>query len=139
MLVPIGEGDAKKGHVPVLLPDIPESAPLDSRLTDYFWYIFYVVFNAVYMKTACRFSRIVHINSKDERVHVQWFDHASNTFLDNIADPCKLFLTPLCNTLPLITLCGTIPVTNMSGVPAVGDDFNGYFFWWVPFSYVSFP
>ena len=84
------------------------------------------------MKTACRFGRIVHINGEDERVHVQWFDHASNTFLDDIADPRELFLTPLCDTLPLITLCGTVPVADMSGVPVVGDDFDGYFFRWVP-------
>jgi DNA (cytosine-5)-methyltransferase 1 len=74
-----------------------------------------------------RFGRIVHINAEDERVHVQWFDHVSNTFLDNIADPRELFLTPLCDTLPLITLCGTIPVADMSGATAVRDDFVGYY------------
>jgi DNA (cytosine-5)-methyltransferase 1 len=70
----------------------------------------------------------VYINGEDERVHVQWFDHASNTFLDDIADPRELFLTPLCDTLPLITLCGVISVADMSGVDAVRDDFEGYFF-----------
>ena len=59
------------------------------------------------MKMTCRFGRIVHINGEDERVHVQWFDHASNTFLDNIANPRELFLTPLCDTLPLIIVYGT--------------------------------
>ena len=44
MLVPIGEDDAKKGHAPVLLPGTPDSAPLDARLADYFWYSFFVVF-----------------------------------------------------------------------------------------------
>jgi hypothetical protein len=133
VLVPIGEDNAKKGHAPVLLPSIPESAPLDSRLTDYFWYIFCACIQFVCMKMACRFGRIVHINGEDERVHVQWFDHASNTFLDDIADPRELFLTPLCDTLPLIILCGTVLVADMSGVPEVGDDFDGYFFRWVPF------
>lgn len=80
------------------------------------------------MTTESRFGRIVHINGEDERVHVQWFDHASNTFLDDIADPRELFLTPLCDTLPLITLCGTVPVADMSRVTAVRDDFDGYFF-----------
>ncbi|KAH9984055.1 S-adenosyl-L-methionine-dependent methyltransferase, partial [Russula compacta] len=111
VLIPIGEDDAKKGHWPVSLPGIPEAAPSGARLADYFW-----------------FGRIVHINGEDERVHVQWFDHASNTFLDDIADPRELFLTPLCDTLPLITLCGAVPVANMSGVTAVRDDFDGYFF-----------
>jgi len=74
-----------------------------------------------------RFGRIVHINAEDERVHLQWFDHVSNTFLDNMADPRELFLTPLCDTLPLITLCGTIPVADMSGATAVKDDFDGYY------------
>lgn len=40
MLVPIGEDDAKKDHVPISLPGIPESAPPDARLADYFWYLF---------------------------------------------------------------------------------------------------
>ncbi len=89
-------------------------------------------FSAVVSCASCpmmelRFGRIVHINAEDERVHLQWFDHASNTFLDDIADPRELFLTPLCDTLPLITLCGTIPVVDMSGSTAVRDDFDGYY------------
>ncbi|KAH9973348.1 S-adenosyl-L-methionine-dependent methyltransferase [Lactifluus volemus] len=110
-LVPIGNDEAKKGHVPVSLPATPDAAPLDAQLANYFW-----------------FCRIVYINGEDERVHVQWFDHASNTFLDDIADLRELFLTPLCDTLPLINLCGTVPVTDMSGVASVGNDFEGYFF-----------
>jgi DNA (cytosine-5)-methyltransferase 1 len=74
-----------------------------------------------------RFGRIVHINAEDERVHIQWFDHVSNTFLENIADPRELFLTPLCDTLPLISLCGTISVADMSGATTVRDDFDGYY------------
>ena len=80
------------------------------------------------MTMESRFGRIVYINGEYERVHVQWFDHASNTFLDDIADPRELFLTPLCDTLPLITLCGTVSVADMSGVAAVSDNFDGYFF-----------
>jgi len=45
--------------------------------------------------TEFRFGRIVHIHAEDERVHMQWFDHARNTFLDDIADPRELFLTPV--------------------------------------------
>ncbi len=74
-----------------------------------------------------RFGRIMHINAEDERVHIQWFDHACNTFLDDIADSRELFLTPFCDTLPLITLCGTIPVFDMSGATAVKNDFDGYY------------
>ena len=126
--MPIGEDHAKKDHVPVSLPGIPESASPDARLADYFWYVFSVVLSVVCMTMESRFARIVYINAEDERVHVQWFDHASNTFLDDIADPRELFLTPLCDTLPLITLCGTVSVADMSGVAAVRDNFDGYFF-----------
>jgi hypothetical protein len=84
------------------------------------------------MTTGSRFGRVVRINGEDERVHVQWFDHASNTFLDDIADPRELFLTPLCDTLPLMTLCGTVSVADMSGATAVRGDFDGYFFRRVP-------
>jgi hypothetical protein len=79
------------------------------------------------MTAELRFGRIIHINAEDERVHVQWFDHAPNTFLDEIADSRELFLTPLCDTLPLITLCGTIQVVDMSSVTTVRDDFDGYY------------
>jgi prepilin-type processing-associated H-X9-DG protein len=80
------------------------------------------------MTTEPRFGRIVYINGEDERVHVRRFDHASNTFLDDIADLRELFLTPLCDTLPLITLCDAVFVADMSGVAAVRNGFDGYFF-----------
>lgn len=128
MLLPIGEDHAKKGHVPVSLPETPESAPPDARLADYFWYVFSVVLSVVCMTMESRFGRIMHMNGEHERVHVQWFDHAPNTFLDDIADPRELFLTPLCDTLCLEMLCGTVSVADMSGVAAVSDDFDGYFF-----------
>ena len=128
MLLPIRYNDAKKGHVPVSLPETPESALPDTRLADYFWYVFSVILSVVYMTMESRFGCIVYINGEDECIHVQWFDHASNTFLDDIADPCELFFTPLCDTLPLITLCGTVSVADMSGVAAVSDNFDGYFF-----------
>jgi DNA (cytosine-5)-methyltransferase 1 len=75
-----------------------------------------------------RFGRIVHINGEDERVHLQWFDHAPNTFLDDIADPREFFLTPLCDTLPLISLCGTVHIEDFSARDSVPDDYDGYFF-----------
>ena len=42
-----------------------------------------------------RFGHIVHINGEDE-LHLEWFDHMPNAFLDDIADPRELFLTLLC-------------------------------------------
>ncbi|KAF8262785.1 S-adenosyl-L-methionine-dependent methyltransferase [Lactarius quietus] len=111
VIVPIGEDNAKRGHEPATLPPKPEATPRDSRLADYFW-----------------FGRIVHINGEDERVHLQWFDHAPNTFLDDIADPRELYLTPLCDTLPLVALCGTVPVEDFSARASVPDDYEGYFF-----------
>ena len=125
--MPIGEDEAKRGHTAVSLPVTPESSPLNARLADYFWYVSAIVCSVPCMMVELRFSRIIHINAEDERVHVQWFDHAPNTFLDDIADSRELFLTPLCDTLPLITLCGTIPVVDMSGVATVRDDFDGYY------------
>ena len=35
--MPIGEDNAKRGHVPITLPPKPEAAPRGSRLADYFW------------------------------------------------------------------------------------------------------
>jgi hypothetical protein len=75
-----------------------------------------------------RFGRIVHINGEDGRVHLQWFDHAPNTFLDDIADSRELFLTLLCDTLPLTALCGTVAVSDFSARESVPDGHDGYFF-----------
>ena len=75
-----------------------------------------------------RFGRIVHINGEDQRVHLQWFDHAPNTFLDDIADSRELFLTPLCDTMPVTALCGTVPVADFSTRTYIPEDYDGYFF-----------
>ena len=70
----------------------------------------------------------MYINGEDKRVHLHWFDYAPNTFLDDIADPRELFLTPRCDTLPLVTLCGTVPVADFSNRASVPEDYDGYFF-----------
>jgi hypothetical protein len=74
----------------------------------------------------------VNINGEDKPVQVQYSgsvsDYASNMFFDDIADLRELFLTPLCDPVPLIMLCGTVPVTDVSGIAAVSNNFKGFFF-----------
>ncbi|KAH8099851.1 hypothetical protein BXZ70DRAFT_1008828 [Cristinia sonorae] len=58
--------------MPVEARDLPEDAPV----ADYFW-----------------FGKIVFINQQTKQMHVQWFEHASKTILQEICNPRELFLT----------------------------------------------
>ena len=71
----------------------------------------------------------MNINGEDKPVQVQYSgsvsDYASKMFFDDIAGLRELFLTPLCDTVPLIMLCGTVLVTDVSGIAAVSNNFKG--------------
>ncbi|KAF9225292.1 S-adenosyl-L-methionine-dependent methyltransferase [Gyrodon lividus] len=74
------------------LPDPNDVAPSDT-LPDYFW-----------------FARIVSINGEHENVHVQWFEHSSRTFLEQLGHPQELFLTERCDTVRLNSIIGRVEV-----------------------------
>ncbi|KAI0095061.1 S-adenosyl-L-methionine-dependent methyltransferase [Irpex rosettiformis] len=61
--------------------------PITCTLADYFW-----------------FGRILYIDRKQKTAHVQWFEHASKTLLQEIHDPNELFLTETCGTIELWTI-----------------------------------
>ncbi|CAK5264465.1 unnamed protein product [Mycena citricolor] len=52
------------------------------------------------------FARIVYFNVDTRKVHVQWAYHASQMFLDDMADPLGLFLTTLCEDQSIESIVG---------------------------------
>ncbi|KAF9245635.1 S-adenosyl-L-methionine-dependent methyltransferase [Melanogaster broomeanus] len=82
-------GDNKQA---LKLPDPDDVAPSDT-LADYFW-----------------FARIVSINGEHETVHVQWFQHSTRTFLEQLGDSQELYLTNQCDTLQMNMIIGRVEV-----------------------------
>ncbi|THH10396.1 hypothetical protein EW145_g1368 [Phellinidium pouzarii] len=50
------------------------------------------------------FARIIAIKRDNYTAHVQWFQHGCKTILDELAHPQELFLTDLCNDIPLASI-----------------------------------
>ncbi|KAI0686823.1 hypothetical protein BC835DRAFT_1309374 [Cytidiella melzeri] len=73
-------------HFPETEAEIKQ-IPLQHSIADYFW-----------------FGRILYINSHDETAHVQYFEHASKTLLQEIHEPSELFLTQTCGSIELKTI-----------------------------------
>ena len=44
--------------------------------------------------------------------------------LNDIADPRKPFLIPLCDSLPLVMLCGIVSITDFSARAPVPEDYD---------------
>ncbi len=75
--VPIGEDNAKRGHVPAALPLTQDATPRDSQLADYFWcaHTFFFCMRSPDGDGHVQVNRIVHLNGEDECKHLEWFDH----------------------------------------------------------------
>ncbi len=75
--VPIGEDNAKRGHVPAAPPPTQDATPRDSRLVDYFWCAraFCFCMRSLDGDGHVQVDRIVHLNGEDKREHLEWFDH----------------------------------------------------------------
>ncbi|KZT09519.1 S-adenosyl-L-methionine-dependent methyltransferase [Laetiporus sulphureus 93-53] len=81
ILAPAGPDDQR--HEPAAkFPNDPNSIAADASIADYFW-----------------FGHILWINQKSKQIHVQWFDHSSQSCLEEIGDPQELFLTDTCGTI----------------------------------------
>ncbi|KAI1797446.1 S-adenosyl-L-methionine-dependent methyltransferase [Ganoderma leucocontextum] len=82
-------------------PDMPqdlELIPEQAILADYFW-----------------FGKIVYIDQKEKTVHVQYYEHSSKTYLEEISNSQELFLCP--------QYCGTLPLESVLGKAIVHDDY----------------
>ncbi|THG98216.1 hypothetical protein EW026_g3934 [Hermanssonia centrifuga] len=82
-----------EGRMQLHIPNtVTEDAVSERRtLADYFW-----------------FGRIVSINQRGRTAHIQWFEHASKTLLQEIHDPQELFMTEICDTLELRLIVGKV-------------------------------
>ncbi|KAI0828845.1 S-adenosyl-L-methionine-dependent methyltransferase [Trametes gibbosa] len=78
-------------ELPRNLVDLPENA----IIADYFW-----------------FAKIIYINQHKKMLHVQWFEHSSKTFLDEVSDPHELFLWPTCNDIDAKIVLGKAIIHN---------------------------
>ena len=75
--------------------------------------------------TADRFAilnAIFETASGELKGHVQWFEHGSKTFLQELAGPQELYLTEECDTIPVASFLDTVnlhvPTTQQN--PEVG-------------------
>lgn len=53
------------------------------------------------------------MRSDDNTAHVRWFQHGCQTFLQELAHPQELFLTPLCDDIPLISILAKWPCRRL--------------------------
>lgn len=65
-----------------------------------------------------RYAKIIYIDSQLKTLHVQWFEHSSQTILEDLGDPQELFLTDNCNDLPNRLVCGKVVANRLRP----GDD-----------------
>nr|VWP01255.1 Glucans biosynthesis glucosyltransferase H (EC [Ganoderma boninense] len=82
-------------------PDIPQDlglVPAHAVLADYFW-----------------FGKIIYIDQKEKKVHVQYYDPSSKSYLQEISNSQELFLCP--------QLCGTLTLSSVLGKAVVHDDY----------------
>ena len=63
-----------------------------------------------------RFARIVYFvpsppeRGAEPRAHVQWLEHGSQIFLEEMAHPQELFLNDLCGNIPIRLIIGKVVV-----------------------------
>ncbi|KAI0747841.1 S-adenosyl-L-methionine-dependent methyltransferase [Daedaleopsis nitida] len=84
-----------KGRAAKEIPSDLTEVPEDAISADYFW-----------------FAKIIHINQELKQLHVQWYQHSSQSFLGWISDPRELFLCPLCGDINLrdVRIVGKVKV-----------------------------
>ncbi|TBU32705.1 S-adenosyl-L-methionine-dependent methyltransferase [Dichomitus squalens] len=90
-------------NIPQDLNEVPEHASVG----EYFW-----------------FARIVYIDQREKTAHVQYYEHSSKTYLEEISNPQELFLCPqYCGTIALRDVLGKAVVCN-DYRPGEGEDFD---------------
>ncbi|KAF8633579.1 hypothetical protein AX15_001372 [Amanita polypyramis BW_CC] len=81
--------------VPIAPEELPEenNVPRTGKIPDYFW-----------------FARIIYLMPQDHEVHVQWLEHGSQIFLEELAHPQELFLNDLCGHIKMQSIVGKVVV-----------------------------
>ena len=65
-------------------------------------------FLAVSHPNLARFARVIYLNEEHENVHVQWFEHSSKTFLQELGHSQELFLTNQCDMQRIEHIIGKV-------------------------------
>ncbi|KAI0718349.1 S-adenosyl-L-methionine-dependent methyltransferase [Cerioporus squamosus] len=104
VVLPRGDWDGTEGgELPrdLSVSEVPE----DAILADYFW-----------------FGKIVYIDQRLKKLHVQWFEHSSKTYLGKISDPHEVFLCPLCGTIDMtvVPVLGKVTVYHPRPLQQLG-------------------
>ncbi|KAI0324519.1 S-adenosyl-L-methionine-dependent methyltransferase [Cubamyces sp. BRFM 1775] len=76
------------------LPDNPLDLPEHVHVADFCW-----------------FAKIIYIDQLKSELHVQWYEHGSKTFLQEICDPNELYLWPTCSPICVKNVLGKARVT----------------------------
>ncbi|KAI0043541.1 hypothetical protein FA95DRAFT_1575056 [Auriscalpium vulgare] len=95
------------------VPEIPtckEALKPNDTLANYFWFV-----------------KIISIKREHSEFHIQWFEHSSRTFLEDMGNPRELFLTLLCDDLAFNVVVGKLRVTRVDG-DYVPENLDGYFY-----------
>lgn len=75
------------------------------------------------------------MNELDETVHVQWFEHSSKTFLQELGLPQELFLVNHCNTQALKHIVGKVDTHYIKPDQSLADIRpHDYFYRYEPYS-----
>ncbi|KAI0066707.1 S-adenosyl-L-methionine-dependent methyltransferase [Artomyces pyxidatus] len=96
VVLPIGQDPERPGKAVPKLPLSAAEIPIDAELWHYFW-----------------FGKIIYINGRERAMHVQWFEHSSTTYLEEISIRKELFITTKCNNVKLESICGKVAVTRL--------------------------
>ncbi|KAF8131609.1 S-adenosyl-L-methionine-dependent methyltransferase [Boletus edulis] len=84
-------GDTVLFHSGKDIPPNPNNLSPTDTLANHFW-----------------FARIINMNELHETVHVQWFEHSSNTILQELGHSQELFLVDHCDTQALKHIIGKV-------------------------------
>ena len=58
----------------------------------------------------CRFGKIIYMDQQRKELHVQWFDHAPRSILEELGDPRELFLWNSCGEVDADQAFGQVKV-----------------------------
>ncbi|EPQ59985.1 S-adenosyl-L-methionine-dependent methyltransferase [Gloeophyllum trabeum ATCC 11539] len=94
IIVPMRQEGSNPPHK---FPTCEAEVPASARMTDYFW-----------------FAVLVHVYEDRDQIHVRWFHHSSKTLMVEIADPQEIFLTDICDDIPLSIIAGKATVHYVS-------------------------
>ncbi|KAI9070389.1 S-adenosyl-L-methionine-dependent methyltransferase [Trametes sanguinea] len=64
----------------------------------------------VHIADYCWFAKIIYIDQVKGKLHVQWYEHGSRTFLEEICEPQELFLWPMCDHICVKNVLGKATV-----------------------------